>query len=222
MTVRSRALFLGVLLVSSLCMTINSDGGTIVHLKPLPHITQPVLPKGPAVKGSPVGTNRPPLSVAIQSFDKVVVPFSKSGESIAPSSATHSATGSIYFKVGKSSLDPGTLNALKQITDQLKSNPHANLTVVGYADRTGTPLGNAALSSQRTHEVAAALVSLGFPKEKIQTYWAGDTRASAERPDSSNAQALDPRAIDRRVDVLLSIPGEESPAHAVRHHSSEP
>lgn len=222
MTDRSKALFLSVLLVASLCMAINSDGGTIVHLKPPPHVTQPVLPKGPAAKGSPVGTNHPPLSVAIQSFDKAGVPLSKPGVSIAPSSATHSATGSVYFKVGKSSLDPGTLNALKQFTDQLKSNPHANVTVAGYADRTGTPLGNAALSSQRTREVAAALESLGIPKERIQTYWAGDTHASAEQADASHAQALDPRAIDRRVDVLLSIPGEESPAHAVRHHPSEP
>ncbi len=208
MTNRAKAIFLSVLLVSSLSIAVNSDGGTSVHLKPPPHITQPVLPKSPAAAGSPVGANRQSLSVAIQSFDKVVVPLSKPGVSIAPSSAAHSATGSVYFKVGKSSLDPETLNALKQITDQLKSNPHANLTVAGYADRTGTPLGNAALSSQRTRKVAAALQSLGIPKERIKTYWAGDTHASAEQADSSNAQALDPRAIDRRVDVVLSIPKE--------------
>lgn len=208
MTDRTRALLLSVLLISSLCMAVSSEGGTIVRLKPPPHMTQPVLPKSPAAKVPSVGTNRPPLSVAIQSFDKVVVPLSKPGGSIAPSSPTQTAAGTIYFKVGKSSPDPGTSNALKPIIDQLRSNPNATLAVAGYADRTGTPIGNAALSAKRTHEVVAVFESLGIPKEKIQTYWAGDTHASAEQAEPSNAQALDPRAIDRRVDVLLSVPRE--------------
>lgn len=206
MTNRSSALLISVLLISSLCMVINADGGPIVKLKPPPLVTQPVVPTIPAAKVPPVVANRLQPSVAIQSFNNLVVPLAKPREPIEASSSTQSADASIYFKVGKSSPDQGTSNALKPIIDRLKSNPSATIAVTGYADRTGTPIGNAALSAKRTREVAAAFESLGIPKEKIETYWAGDTYASAEPADPSNAQALDPRAIDRRVDVLLSIP----------------
>jgi len=90
----------------------------------------------------------------------------------------------VYFTTGSASV--GNRNALATATRWLTSNPDVHATVEGYADPTGTPDGNMALSQQRAEAVRDYLVSQGIDGSRLEVQSFGDTKLKYGRTDGRN------------------------------------
>ena len=82
----------------------------------------------------------------------------------------------VYFTIGSSYIRKSEDAKIVTLAEWLKANPDFTVSLVGYADReTGTVKGNLELSKKRSAAVAARLVKLGVPAERIMTFFKGDT-----------------------------------------------
>lgn len=81
----------------------------------------------------------------------------------------------VFFGHNKSNLTPEALDVIKQAAAAAKQYGSSTITVVGHADRSGSPKYNQALSARRAGAVKGALVSEGIADGSISTSAKGES-----------------------------------------------
>jgi outer membrane protein OmpA-like peptidoglycan-associated protein len=97
----------------------------------------------------------------------------------------------VLFAPGSDQLDPDAMNVVTAVARAARVARPARVDVVGYADSSGAPAANEALSRRRADAVAAALGSAGVPRDALLVGARGATGEAA------GAQA-------RRVEITFS------------------
>ncbi len=80
----------------------------------------------------------------------------------------------LLFDTGKATLQPSSMEQLKNIAEVLKAFPNVKLKVGGYTDNTGDPKSNLRLSTDRAFNVVAELEKLGVEKGRLAPEGYGD------------------------------------------------
>lgn len=109
--------------------------------------------------------------------------------------------GSVLFESGKATLFPRAQQMLALLTEQLRNQKTAVITVEGHTDSRGTPSTNMQLSQERADSVRSYLVSQGIPPEQIRAVGMGENRPIADNNTTEG------RAENRRVEIVIA-PGE--------------
>jgi len=101
----------------------------------------------------------------------------------------------VLFETGKTYLQPGARDKLRQFSGILQRYPRTLITVIGHTDSRGTEEFNHDLSRRRATAVADELVSNGVSASRITTRGEGESRpvATNETPEG--------RAQNRRVEI---------------------
>ncbi|MBP6014456.1 MAG: OmpA family protein [Alphaproteobacteria bacterium] len=81
----------------------------------------------------------------------------------------------VFFGHNKSNLTPEAMDVIKQAAAAAKEYGSSTITVVGHADRSGSPKYNQALSTGRAGAVKGALVSEGISGGSISTSAKGES-----------------------------------------------
>lgn len=103
------------------------------------------------------------------------------------------------FRSGEDKVRPAALNELKAVAYSLKLYDWVQWRVDGHADRRGSAASNLDLSQRRAWEVAAALVNLGMPAEKLAGAWGWSYKKPLVRGHSAEALGM-----NRRVELRLT------------------
>jgi len=75
--------------------------------------------------------------------------------------------GEVKFASGSVALPVGSEPVLGEVAAWAKENPEGMVVVEGYADRSGAPKANVAISTQRADSVVEHLLILGVPREQL-------------------------------------------------------
>ncbi|MBP3202166.1 MAG: SusC/RagA family TonB-linked outer membrane protein [Bacteroidales bacterium] len=95
-------------------------------------------------------------------------------------------TDDIYFVIGKAEIRPDEAFKLGEISRVLKDNPHARVTITGYADSaTGTPDKNKSLSARRAEVVVNMLKKAGISADRITFDSTGTDKDASLAPESN-------------------------------------
>lgn len=107
---------------------------------------------------------------------------------------------SIYFKRGDTTLNETAQQGIRGIATHFINRPEKRIEIVGYSDLSDEAEVNLRLSRRRAEVVAAALIALNVPMEKMEVRSSGpsDPRVPAA-PGQKEPQ-------NRRVDVNGSYP----------------
>ena len=82
----------------------------------------------------------------------------------------------VYFRFDKAIVDADQQVKIKKVADYLQANPTAKITVVGYADKTGSSVYNMGLSEKRAKAVASQLTTkYNIDSNRIKVDWKGDS-----------------------------------------------
>lgn len=103
-----------------------------------------------------------------------------------------------FFKRDSDEIDANGYDTLHRIAQVLTRYPASKVTITGYADATGRPSYNLALSQRRALMVAAYLMLQGIDTQRITVQGKG----SAD-PIASNRHA-DGRQLNRRVEIAVT------------------
>jgi outer membrane protein OmpA-like peptidoglycan-associated protein len=104
----------------------------------------------------------------------------------------------LLFNTGSATLQPQSMEQLKNIAAILKAYPATHLTIGGYTDNTGDAASNLQLSQDRANNVTAELVKLGVAKNRLVAKGYGE-----EHPVGDNATESG-RAQNRRISMLVT------------------
>lgn len=110
-----------------------------------------------------------------------------------------SASYQVQFGIGDATVGARGQSVLDRLAQSATGRHGRRLEVAGYADRSGSPTANLALSQRRARAVAAELMRRGVPPEAIVVRAYGDTRAQARTAEADGRAS----AQDRRVDIVL-------------------
>ena len=116
----------------------------------------------------------------------------------------HVPLDDLVFPSGATEMESNSVASLSELSEFLKSNPDATLTLVGHSDTKGSAEGNKALSRKRANSVLVALVDVyGVKRSQLAAEGIGFL---APRATNASEQG---RAKNRRVEaVLTSTPVE--------------
>ncbi len=103
----------------------------------------------------------------------------------------------VFFGHNKSNLTPEAMDVVRQAAVAAKEYGSASITVVGHADRSGSPKYNEALSMRRAGAVKGALVSEGIADGSISTSAKGESDPMVQTDDG----VREPQ--NRRVHISL-------------------
>lgn len=103
----------------------------------------------------------------------------------------------ILFDVNKSDIKPESAEALKQITEYLKTNPSIKIIVVGHTDNTGVYADNFTLSKARAESIKKYLVEIS----KIDASRILSEGVGSVCPVAANTTE-DGRKLNRRVEIV--------------------
>ncbi|MBD2714666.1 OmpA family protein [Hymenobacter sp. BT646] len=116
------------------------------------------------------------------------------------------ATKFIQFDFDKATLKPisfPTLNGLVQI---LNDYPDYSLGISAHADNKGDDAYNLRLSDERAASARTYMLSKGIPADRIVSHGYGETKPIADNATEAG------RAINRRVEFDVYLPGDPNPA----------
>ena len=99
----------------------------------------------------------------------------------------------VFFATGKIDVAPAFVPAADGLKAYLVAHGGSSLTVSGFADKSGDPAKNAALSKSRAEAVKAALVSAGI----------ADGSVALVKPDDKAVAVAGDKAAARRVEVNI-------------------
>ena len=117
--------------------------------------------------------------------------------------------GDAVFAFGKSDekgMLPGGRQKLDELADRILAMDKASIggvTVIGHADRLGSPAGNMAISEKRAATVMNYLVKRGVDAGILQSMGKGDTEPVADCPGAKSKTVVACLAANRRVEVLI-------------------
>lgn len=110
-----------------------------------------------------------------------------------PAVARAFSGGEIYFSINSAA--SSRTRALARAVTWLNANPGASATLEGYADPSGNPDANMALSQRRAEWVRDYLVSQGIDASRLEVTAFGDTKLKYGRTDPRNRRvAIVPNA----------------------------
>jgi outer membrane protein OmpA-like peptidoglycan-associated protein len=101
----------------------------------------------------------------------------------------------IQFELDSADLRPGSDRILESLSEGLKDEDSASVTIEGHTSSEGTEIYNQTLSERRAAAVRADLIRRGVPASRLHAAGAGESRPLAANDDESG------RAINRRVEV---------------------
>ncbi|MGH8744670.1 MAG: OmpA family protein [Burkholderiales bacterium] len=144
----------------------------------------------------------PPPPIAAKPAPEPVVVMPEPTPPPPPEHITFSADA--FFTFNRAVLHPRGRLLLSNLADQLKSARYDDISVIGHADRLGTPAYNQKLSEERAAAVKSYLIDHGVPPQKIHSEGKGETEP-VTTPDQCKGlgrrdliYCLQP---DRRVDI---------------------
>lgn len=92
----------------------------------------------------------------------------------------------LYFQIGKAELRPEEAVKLGEIARLLKDNPHARISITGYADSaTGSARRNESLSAQRARTVVQLLKKAGIGEDRITFTNVGSDKDASLAPEAN-------------------------------------
>jgi len=103
----------------------------------------------------------------------------------------------LYFVEGGTALTPQSSAALDSVVAAALARKGGDITVTGHTDTTGNLTDNDTLSRRRAQEIAARLVTRGFPQSHIEAIGRGERELAV--PTADNVE----EARNRRVVVLV-------------------
>lgn len=114
---------------------------------------------------------------------------------------------SVKFPSGKAELGASQAALFAKVNEALVALPAQNVTVEGHTDTTGSVDTNATLSQERAEAVKEFLVSKGAVSgDEIQAVGKGSSEPL------SNNTTREGRAANRRVDLIVELGGQSTPA----------
>ncbi|MGD9763841.1 MAG: OmpA family protein [Candidatus Binatia bacterium] len=121
----------------------------------------------------------------------------------------------VLFDSGKSTLQPGARNKLRELAAILQKYPRTVVNITGNTDSRGTDELNDRLSRERAQAVADELIANGVAPSRIVTRGAGDTNPVASNDTAAGRQQ------NRRVDIVVQ-PDEGLKNEQARQGGPEP
>lgn len=117
-------------------------------------------------------------------------------------------SGDLLFPVDSAQLRPASLPQLRKLYRVVSASPEVEVSLVGHADVTGEPEYNQALSHERARAVGDWLLRWrALPPARLRLAGRGEAEPIIDTEPGSPLQRL-----NRRVDVVVSCPGEMSDA----------
>lgn len=104
----------------------------------------------------------------------------------------------VFFASNQAGVSSKFQDNIDSLAMTLKSNPQLKVTLIGFADKTGSMNRNNQLAEQRAESVATALRSRGVTGDQILIDSHGASMATATAANPAGLQ------LDRRVDAILS------------------
>ena len=97
----------------------------------------------------------------------------------------------VYYVIGKYDIRNQERYKINNLLKKLNADPNLKAVLVGFADKeTGTSDGNWILSENRANIVSEALQAAGISKDRIETYWFGDTERISKIAEKNRATVL--------------------------------
>ena len=110
--------------------------------------------------------------------------------------------GDVLFEFNRAEVRPGALARMAQLADFLKQYPDRRVSIEGHTDNIGSAAYNTELSQRRAEAIKSQLIGLGIASDRISTIGYGKDFPVANNDSDTN------RAINRRVEVVISEPGK--------------
>ena len=118
------------------------------------------------------------------------------------------ATKFIQFEFDKAALKPSSYPTLNGLVQILNDYPDYFLGISAHADSRGDDNYNLRLSDERAASARTYMLSKGIPADRIVSHGYGETK-----PIATNATDAG-RALNRRVEFDVYLPGDPNPAEA--------
>jgi OOP family OmpA-OmpF porin len=103
----------------------------------------------------------------------------------------------IYFAWDSARMDAAGMRVVDEAAVEAKTTGTSRLTIVGHADRSGTPEYNTRLSLRRADAVRAALAAKGIASERLSVTALGETEPAVPTADGVR------EARNRRVELTI-------------------
>ncbi|MFD2262003.1 OmpA family protein [Lacibacterium aquatile] len=103
----------------------------------------------------------------------------------------------IYFAWDSARMDAAGMRVVDEAAAEAKTTGTSRLTIVGHADRSGTPEYNTRLSLRRADAVRAALAAKGIASERLSVTALGETEPAVPTADGVR------EARNRRVELTI-------------------
>ena len=110
--------------------------------------------------------------------------------------------GDVLFEFNRAEVKASAQARMAQLADFLRQYPDRRLSIEGHTDSVGSAAYNAELSQRRAEAIRGQLIGLGIAPERISTVGYGKDFPVAANDTDTN------RAINRRVEVVISEPGQ--------------
>lgn len=110
--------------------------------------------------------------------------------------------GDVLFEFNRAEVKPSARARMAQLADFLKQYPERRVSIEGHTDSVGSAAYNAELSQRRADAIKGQLIGLGIAPDRIATMGYGKDFPVAANDTDTN------RAINRRVEVVISEPGQ--------------
>jgi OOP family OmpA-OmpF porin len=157
-----------------------------------PTMRQPGVPErqAPSPTEPQMGEPPKPPAPAVNNTPEMPEQGSATTEAALPETDLH-------FDTATTRLTPESKDSVDALVSYLDENPTARIRIEGFADTTGDPSSNEALSSSRARALKSVLTSRGISGSRIET-----TGMGQDHPVASNDTDND-RAQNRRAEVTL-------------------
>jgi OOP family OmpA-OmpF porin len=130
-----------------------------------------------------------------------------------PPKAEEPLTATVLFDFDRSTLRPGEVPKLDELTAKIKGRAFDRLESVGYADRIGSDPYNLQLSRRRAEAAAAYLAGKGVDAARIRTEAKGESESATGEAcrnmgseNRRNVKLVECLQRDRRVEIKLAVP----------------
>ena len=103
----------------------------------------------------------------------------------------------VYFKWDSPKIVPSSNKILKKAISEAKKESTTYIEIVGHTDRAGDKKYNKKLSLNRAKNIYNILQKKGISKEKISTYYYGESNPIVKTRDGIA------RKVNRRVEIII-------------------
>ncbi|TMH30094.1 MAG: OmpA family protein [Betaproteobacteria bacterium] len=109
-----------------------------------------------------------------------------------------------FFNFDKAMLHPEGQAAFDDVSSRLAGSDYDSITIVGHADRIGTPQYNLGLSERRANAMRDYLVAKGIDAQKISASGVGSSEPTAQCPQLRGTRLVACLQPDRYAEVTVA------------------